>query len=142
MKPTDSCAKEGLSGLNPQLQSWPLSLEMVSELLPAALLPEPEPEPEPELDCEPAVQPAAIRPAATMTPYLVRRLMPFVLTAVWSLDPRSPDRARSRWLRAGPATASPASPVLAGGCARGSVRACHVCMRRGLTPSANFVRTV
>jgi len=23
-------------------------------------------------------------PAATMTPYLVRRLMPFVLTAVWS----------------------------------------------------------
>jgi len=33
---------------------------------------------------EPAVQPAAIRPAATITPYLVRRLMPFVLTAVWS----------------------------------------------------------
>jgi hypothetical protein len=47
------------------------------------LLPLPEP-PLLELDCEPAVQPAAIMPAATMTPYLVRRLMPFVLTAVWS----------------------------------------------------------
>jgi hypothetical protein len=44
----------------------------------------PLPEPLLELDCEPAVQPAAIMPAATMTPYLVRRLMPFVLTAVWS----------------------------------------------------------
>src|SRR5947209_13099105 len=48
---------------------------MVSVLLPAALLPLPEPEP--ELDWEPAVHPAAIMPAATMTPYLVRRLMPF-----------------------------------------------------------------
>ena len=82
MKPYDSIVKEGLSGLKPQLQSWPLSLEMVSELLLAALLPLPEPLL--ELDCEPAVQPAAIMPAATMTPYLVRRLMPFVLTAVWS----------------------------------------------------------
>ena len=82
MKPYDSIVKEGLSGLKPQLQSWPLSLEMVSELLLAALLPLPEPLV--ELDCEPAVQPAAIMPAATMTPYLVRRLMPFVLTAVWS----------------------------------------------------------
>ena len=43
MKPTDSIVKEGLSGLKPQLQSWPLSLEMVSELLLAALLPLPEP---------------------------------------------------------------------------------------------------
>ena len=82
MNPTDSPVSEGLSGLKPQLQSWPLSLEMVSVLLPAALLPLPEPLV--ELDCEPAVQPAAIMPAATMTPYLVRRLMPFVLTAVWS----------------------------------------------------------
>ena len=35
-----------------------------------------------ELVVEPAVQPAAIRPAVTITPYLVRRLMPYVLTAV------------------------------------------------------------
>jgi hypothetical protein len=83
MNPTDSPVSDGLSGLKPQLQSWPLSLEIVSVLLPAALLPLPEP-PLLELDCEPAVQPAAIMPAATMTPYLVRRLMPFVLTAVWS----------------------------------------------------------
>ena len=40
------------------------------------------PEPELVLVLEPAVQPAAIRPAATITPYLVTRLMPFVLTAV------------------------------------------------------------
>jgi hypothetical protein len=49
---------------------------MASVLLPAALLPLPEP-PLLELDWEPAVHPAAIMPAATMTPYLVRRLMPF-----------------------------------------------------------------
>jgi hypothetical protein len=55
---------------------------MVSVLLPAALLPLPLPEPELVVVLEPAVQPAAIRPAATITPYLVRRLMPFVLTAV------------------------------------------------------------
>jgi len=41
-------------------------------------------EPGLELEPEPALQPAASMPAATMTPYLVRRLMPFVLTAVWS----------------------------------------------------------
>src|SRR5690348_4958246 len=79
MNPTDSCASDGLSGLKPQLQSWPLSLEMVSVLLPVALPPPlPLPLPEPELvDWEPAVHPAAITPAATMTPYLMRRLMPF-----------------------------------------------------------------
>ena len=70
-----------MSGLNPQLQSWPLSLEMVSVLLPAALAVL-VPEPEVVLVLEPAVQPAAIRPAATITPYQVRCLMPFVLTAV------------------------------------------------------------
>jgi hypothetical protein len=41
-------------------------------------------EPGLELEPAPALQPAASMPAATMTPYLVRRLMPFVLTAVWS----------------------------------------------------------
>jgi hypothetical protein len=77
MNPTESPVSEGLSGLKPQLQSWPLSLEMVSEL--AVVLPPPLPLPEPELevDWEPAVHPAAIAPAATMTPYLMRRLMPF-----------------------------------------------------------------
>ena len=68
--------------MKPQLQSWPASLEMVSVLLAAALLLVLVPEPEVVLVLEPAVQPAAIRPAATITPYLVRRLMPFVLTAV------------------------------------------------------------
>jgi hypothetical protein len=34
------------------------------------------PPPEPELELEPALQPAASMPAAMMTPYLVRRLMP------------------------------------------------------------------
>src|SRR5579859_2435278 len=48
---------------------------MVSTLMVAALLPLPEPPP--VLDCDPAVHPAAIVPAATMTPYLKRRLMPF-----------------------------------------------------------------
>ena len=68
--------------MKPQLQSWPASLEMVSVLLAAALVALPLPEPELVVVLEPAVQPAAIRPAATITPYLVRRLMPFVLTAV------------------------------------------------------------
>src|SRR6266404_5683431 len=87
MKPTDSRVSEALSGLKPQVQRAPFSLEIVSVLLVAALppLPLPLPEPEPELELEPAVQPAASIPAATMTPYLVRRLMPFVLTAVWTL---------------------------------------------------------
>jgi hypothetical protein len=41
---------------------------------------------EPELELEPALQPAAAsRPATMMTPYLRRRLMPFVLTAVSSM---------------------------------------------------------
>jgi hypothetical protein len=72
-----------LSGLKPQVHSAPFSLEMVSVLLVdvLALLVEPGLELEPE----PALQPAAITPAATMTPYLMRRLMPFVLTAVWTL---------------------------------------------------------
>ena len=55
---------------------------MVSVLLAAALVALQLPEPELVVVLEPAVQPAAIRPAATITPYLVRRLMPFVLTAV------------------------------------------------------------
>ena len=82
MNPTARRLSEGLSGLKPQVQSAPFSLEMVSTLLVdvlALLL-----EPGLELEPEPAVQPAASMPAATMTPYLVRRLMPFVLTAVWS----------------------------------------------------------
>jgi len=58
---------------------------MVSTLLVEVLpLVEPVLELELELEPEPALQPAASKPAATMTPYLVRRLMPFVLTAVWS----------------------------------------------------------
>jgi hypothetical protein len=52
----------------------------------------PLPLPEPELvDWEPAVHPAAITPAATMTPYLMRRLMPFR-----PYCRLIPDRARSR----------------------------------------------
>jgi hypothetical protein len=47
---------------------------MVSTLL-VAVLPQ-LPEPELELELEPALQPAASMPAAMMTPYLVRRLMP------------------------------------------------------------------
>ena len=82
MKPTDRRVSEALSGLKPQVHSAPFSLEMVSTLL-VVVLPL-VPEPELELEPEPAVQPAASMPAATMTPYLVRRLMPFVLTAVWS----------------------------------------------------------
>ena len=86
MKPTDSRVSEVLSGLKPQVQSAPFSLEMVSVLvvavLPLALAPGLELEP------APALQPAASRPAATMTPYLVRRLMPFVLTAVLILTGR------------------------------------------------------
>src|SRR5579863_3013163 len=79
MKPTDSSVSDVLSGLKPQVQSAPFSFEMVSVLVVEvlALL-----EPEPELELAPALQPAASRPAAMMTPYVVRRLMPFVLTAV------------------------------------------------------------
>src|SRR5579863_1045591 len=83
MKPTDSSVSDVLSGLKPQVQSAPFSFEMVSVLVVEvlALL-----EPEPELELAPALQPAASRPAAMMTPYVVRRLMPFVLTAVSSMD--------------------------------------------------------
>jgi hypothetical protein len=56
---------------------------MVSVLLVAALALVVEPGL--ELVPEPAVQPAASAAAATMTPYLMRRLMPFVLTAVWTV---------------------------------------------------------
>ncbi len=69
---------EELNGLNPQVQVAPFSLEMVSTLLVDALpvdLPEPL-----VLDPEPAVQPAASRPAPMMTPNLERRLMPLFLT--------------------------------------------------------------
>src|SRR4029077_1817396 len=101
------------------------------------------PEPLLELDCEPAVQPAAIMPAATMTPYLVRRLMPFVLTAVWS------SRPCARWPGGEPEAArgaggdltriTGARPVPARGAA--SALVCHLYSVR-VAPSANFVRTV
>ena len=126
-KPTDSSVSEALSGLNPQVQSAPFSLEMVSVLLVAALpvllLPGL------ELVLEPAVQPAASIPAATMTPYLVRRLMPFVLTAVWTLIP---DQARSRRL--------PYARFrrLAGACARDSLRACLTSVFGGGYPFREF----
>ena len=73
MKPTDRSVSEALSGLKPQVQSAPFSLEMVSTLL-VDVVPLPL---ELELEPEPALQPAASKPAATMAPYLVRRLMPF-----------------------------------------------------------------
>jgi len=60
---------------------------MVSTLL-VDVLPPLEPELGLELELEPAVQPAASMPAATMTPYLVRRLMP------WSLLPFGHDLVR------------------------------------------------
>ena len=66
--------------MNPQVQSAPFSLEMVSvllvDVLPLAVL-------EGELELEPALQAATpSTPATMMTPYLMRRLMVFVLTAV------------------------------------------------------------
>src|SRR5215831_3177003 len=104
MKPNDNRVSEALSGLKPQVQSAPFSLEMVSVLFFDV---EPEPEPEPELEPAPALQPAASNPAAATRPaYLMRRLMPFVLTAVVvlttrGLGPRRPVRAgRSPRLRA------------------------------------------
>jgi hypothetical protein len=72
MKPTDRRVSEALSGLNPHVHSAPFSLEMVSVLLVDVLPPV-----EPVLELEPALQPAASRPAARgIIPYLVRRLMP------------------------------------------------------------------
>src|SRR5580693_6357267 len=81
MKPTARRVSDVLSGLKPQVQSAPFSFEMVSVLFVDvwAL-------PEPELELAPALQPTASRPAAMMTPYVVRRLMPFVLTAVSSVE--------------------------------------------------------
>src|SRR5262245_60385568 len=120
---------------------------MVSVLLVAALLLVPLPlllpEPLLELEPEPAVQPAAVKPAATMAPYLVRRLMPFVLTADGPAGPLGPDRARSRWLRTEPAAAARARP---GPCTRSSLRAYLASVSAGVTPphslggtpSANF----
>ena len=69
-----------MNGLKPQVQSAPFALEMVSTLfvdvLPLAVL-------EGELELEPALQAATpSTPATMMTPYLMRRLMVFVLTAV------------------------------------------------------------
>src|SRR5580658_9290132 len=90
MKPTDSRVSDVLSGLKPQVQSAPFSFEMVSVLFFDVLALA---EPEPELELAPALQPTASRPAATMTPYVVRRLMPFVLTAVLVRGTRPP-RAR------------------------------------------------
>src|SRR5690348_11869807 len=137
MNPTDSPVSEGLSGLKPQLQSWPLSLEMVSEL--AVALPPPLPLPEPglEVDWEPAVHPAAITPAATMTPYLMRRLMPFrpycrlVLTGRGAARGCAPRRRLSRAGR--PSRWSDVCCPACYSCCRG---------RSEITPSANFVRTV
>src|SRR5271169_3887455 len=80
MNPTDRRLSDGLSGLNPHVHSAPFSLEMVSVLVVDVL-----PLVEPVLELEPALQPTASRPAAMMTPYMVRRLMPFVLTAVSSV---------------------------------------------------------
>jgi hypothetical protein len=61
---------EPLYGLNPQLHSWPASLEMVTELavdvLPPPLL-------LPELELE--LQAAASRPAARRTPVVLKRLI-------------------------------------------------------------------
>ena len=62
-----------MNGLNPQVQSAPFSLEMVSvllvDVLPLAVL-------EGELELEPALQAATpSTPATMMTPYLMRRLM-------------------------------------------------------------------
>src|SRR3974390_1578049 len=77
MKPTARRRSEALSGLNPHVHSAPFSLEMVSVLLlvvDAWPLVE-----ELGLELEPGLQPAtpaASTPAARMTPYLVRRLMP------------------------------------------------------------------
>src|ERR1700722_14500174 len=100
MKPTDRSVSEALSGLKPQVQSAPFSLEMVSTLLVDVLPPlEPEPEPELELELEPALQPAASMPAAMMTPYLVRRLMP------WSLLPFGRDLVRKVGVRGADACA-------------------------------------
>src|ERR1700733_11523257 len=66
-----------LRGLKQEAFGTRFSFEMVSVLVVdvLALL-------EPELELAPALQPTASRPAAMMTPYVVRRLMPFVLTAV------------------------------------------------------------
>src|SRR5580704_13868174 len=78
MKPTDRRLSEGLSGLNPHVHSAPFSLEMVSVLF-VDVLELVEPELELELELEPALQPAtpaASTPAARMTPYVARRLMP------------------------------------------------------------------
>src|ERR1700689_2022961 len=87
MKPTDRSVSEALSGLKPQVQSAPFSLEMVSTLL-VDVLPPLEPEPELELELAPALQPAASAPGAMMTPYLVRPLM------AWSLLPFGRDLVR------------------------------------------------
>src|SRR6185437_11093661 len=104
---------------------------MVSELLLAALLLLPEPLL--ELDCEPAVQPAAIMPAATMTPYLVRVSCRSSLLPYGPLGPEGPDQARSLWLRAEPAAALPASPA-PDRCLRAGQppRLSNICIRRGL----------
>src|SRR5580700_9093274 len=125
MKPTDSRVSDVLSGLKPQVQSAPFSFEMVSVLFVDvwAL-------PEPELELAPALQPTASRPAAMMTPYVVRRLMPFVLTAVSSVEQR-PCRARPMAgprLEASAASAASAADNRAGQC--------------GVASSAKFVRTV
>jgi hypothetical protein len=62
---------EPLYGLNPQLHSWPASLEMVTVLVAAELLPPPLLPPEPELE----LQAAASRPAARRTPVVLKRLI-------------------------------------------------------------------
>ena len=130
-----------MSGLKPQVQSAPFSLDMVSTLLVdvlALLL-----EPGLELEPAPALQPAASMPAATMTPYLVRRLMPFVLYCCLVLTGRG----------AGSCAQSPWLPHAQGWCLRAKQpsRLPDVCVHlrrltvfqcRDLTTFANFVRTV
>jgi hypothetical protein len=71
--------------LKPQVQSVPFALEMLSVLLVVDAWPLVEGL---GLELEPALQPAtpaASTPAARMTPYLVRRLMPLrPYCRVWS----------------------------------------------------------
>jgi hypothetical protein len=61
---------EPLYGLNPQLHSWPASLEMVTVLV-AGELPPPLLPLVPELE----LQAAARRPAARRTPVVLKRLI-------------------------------------------------------------------
>src|ERR1700689_1290847 len=105
---------------------------MVSTLL-VEVLPPLEPEPELELELEPALQPAASMPAAMMTPYRVRRLMP------WSLLPFGRDLVR----KGGCAVPMPACRAVAvRGDGAAPARRAAAANRRRIAPSVKFVRTV